>query len=338
MKKGTKEIAWTLAKAIHDPRCPAREVVSDPWLFRGIIELVKSQMQFIIVTGDEYRRVSTELYSIPENSWNYGPALPYDIHAHGMAIVEDEIFVIGGFLSGNVTRKMLSLKIPSTRVFNFESRWQRTTQLKIGRAHHGVATFDGNIFIIGGMNRHGMLNSVEKFLVRERNWVNSTPMSTRKCAMGVTVVEKKIFVIGGFGCNDGAADFLSTAEFFDTETKEWSELPPMKNKRAEFAISVIENRFIWVFGGYTDHYSRTTDSIEVFDVATNTWSLAPTKLTFPRFGMTAITIDHRIFILGGSESEYNGTKTVEVLDIDEMKWSTVSKMLFARMRYSAVGF
>ena len=86
----------------------------------------------------------------------------------------------------------------------------------------------------------------------------------------------------------------------------------METARSEMGITVIDDRFIRIFGGFNDD---DLDSIEIFDVEKNEWSTSSIKLTSPMSGMKVITVDHKIFIIGFQQ--------VEVLDVDKMKWSKV---------------
>jgi hypothetical protein len=99
-------------------------------------------------------------------------------------------------------------------------------------------------------------------------------------------------------------------------------------------ITVIDDRFIWIFGGLN---GGALDSIEIFDVEKNEWFTSSIKMTSPRFGMKAITADHKIFIIGGQGTS-GMMNVVEVLDIDEMKWPIGFSMKNVHLGHSAIGF
>jgi hypothetical protein len=100
----------------------------------------------------------------------------------------------------------------------------------------------------------------------------------------------------------------------------------MKTPRSRIGTAVIDDRFIWVFGGINGRGGLLDDSIEVFDAEKNEWSTPPIKLTSPRCGMKAITVDHRIFI------------TDEIFDTDKMTWYKAPEMILLRFGFSAVCF
>jgi N-acetylneuraminic acid mutarotase len=341
-KKQTKlnKIAIALAKAVVSLDSPACEVISNPWLFEAVMELVKSQIEFIMVAGG-FGDKTTQIYSISTNSWINGPNLPQNRYNHGMALVDGEIFIIGGWVNGDISNSVLSLTIPTTTsemdsTMMKTMKWKVVPNLKVGRRNPGIVVVDGKIFVIGGSDGFEYLKTIEVFSVKEGKWIDDDSqvppeMSTMRSSMGVSVIGKKIFVIGGYN----GIVYLSTVEVLDTETNKWSTLPSIKTARSMMGVTVIDDRFIWIFGGWDE--SGYLDSIEIFDVEKNEWLTSSIKLTSPRSGMTAITVDHKIFIIGGIEQNVP-LQIVEVLDIDEMKWSTISEMNTPRSWHSAIGF
>jgi hypothetical protein len=361
MKKKQSEpsaTAWTLAKAVHDLGCPAREVISNPWLFQDIMKLAfeKPRINFIMASGGGFKTSTTEIYSISTNSWINGPDLPQDRVNHGMTLVDvggrdgreshREVFIIGGGINPETSKSVISLTIPTTSEIDLTMmkamKWKVMPNLNVIRMGLRVGVVGGKIFVIGGCDGMDYLKTIEIFSVNEGKWIDSSSddhvdsqvppdMSTRRSSMGVAVIGKKIFVIGGFNRTDG---FLSTAEVLDTETNKWSTLPSMKIARSNMGITVIDDRFIWIFGGYNEH--EYLDSIEIFDVEKNEWLTSSTKLTSPRYGMKTIAVDHKIFVIGGYSAHENAD--VEVLDVDEMKWMMAAPMKEPRFRHSAIGF
>merc|ERR1712232_1548573 len=90
-------------------------------------------------------------------------------------------------------------------------------------------------------------------------------MTTEREGCAVVSVGKKIYVFGGY---DGRTR-LSSAEFYDTTSHEWTKLPDMKQKRSSFAATAVGNR-ICIVGGWDG--SNCLSSCEVFDIFTDTWS------------------------------------------------------------------
>jgi kelch-like protein 2/3 len=276
------KIATALAKAVVSPDSPAREVISNPWLFVDIMELVKPQIGFIMVSGG-FGVKTTQIYSVSTNSWINGPDLPDYRHSHEMALVGNEIFVIGGFTDHDASKSVISITIPDD-IDSFRlMKWKVMPNLNLERMTHGVGVVDGKIFVIGGFDGSRALKTVEVFSVKEGKWSAGPEMSTARKNMGVSVIGKKIYVIGGCNYHGG----LSSAEVLDTETNKWSTLPSMEIHRNEMGITVIDDRFIWIIGGWNGGDYGHLDSITIFDVEKNEWLAAPIKLPRPKFWLNS---------------------------------------------------
>jgi N-acetylneuraminic acid mutarotase len=338
------KVAWTLAKAIHDPGCPASEVIRNPWLFKEMVELMrKPQVEFIFMVGANFK---TEVYSIKTNSWKMGPELPCNRHAFGLALVDREIFIVGGWEDGYVSDRVDSLTMPMAGEIDSTTEWNiSVARLGEKRIDCAVGVVDGKIFVLGGWKEEDYSNAVEVLSAKRRDILSypfshrdhvdlsvSSSMSSERVHMGVAVIGKKIFVIGGYNLTDG---YLSRVEVLDTETNKWSTLPSMKTARSMMGIAVIDDRFIWIFGGWNGS-DRYLNSIEIIDVEKNEWLTSSIKLTSPRFATKAIAVDHKIFIIGGCGDLED--VAVEVLDIDEMKWTTLSSTDKTCRHHSAICF
>ena len=102
----------------------------------------------------------------------------------------------------------------------------------------------------------------------------------------VAVIDSKIYLIGGY---QGSV-FLASCEVFDIEANKWDFVSPMNGPRYQAGCAVL-NRKIYVCGGWSDG-GQALDSVESYDVMTDTWSFVAslptpsaarsTHLLFPR--------------------------------------------------------
>jgi hypothetical protein len=332
----TREIVKALAKAAFSPESPAHEAFSNVWLLRDIAETLKPQIKSIFAVGGDgfdcvqsFLSAKAEIFSIATNSWSEGPSV-YVNPEGSLALFDNNIFVVNGYKysddhSGDVFMMPIT---PSSEIL--DSR-DKMPVLECARGGSSVVVVGDKIFVLGGNSPlAGLLSEVKVLLVKERKWVDAPPMTIRKMHMGVTVIGKNIYVFGGF--TDHNPDcHLNAVEVFDTVTSKWFVLPSMKIARFNMGIATIDDRFIWILGGY-GHGGNKLDSIEVFDVERNEWSVPPIKMKYPDSITKAIASDHKIFIFG--EQKLHG----EVLDIDEMKWSSLPPMKTPRHNPHCVGF
>lgn len=342
-KRKSNEIVRALVKAAFSPESPACEAFSNMWLLRDVAEIVaKTQTGYVMIIGGFRGAIftpykTTRIFSIESNSWANGPDLPFDrCYPTGAAIVNDELFVVGYDRRLDMFKGGFSLKIPQGEPISPTATWKPMKTVEFDSCSPVIASSGERIFVSDTSYVPGTVDTLRMhaFSVTENCWSHDhlrSEMSSDRRHPGVITIKEKIFFIGGY--SDNVDNYLATADFINTETLVWSKLPSMSHPRYKMAIAQIDDRFIWVLGGY-NRTENTLDSIEVFDVEKNEWSEAPVKMPRPMIGAKAVAVDHRIFVF----DEY---ETVEVLDVDKMTWRTAFSSpgwTLSRCGFFAVGF
>ena len=67
------------------------------------------------------------------------------------------------------------------------------------------------------------------------------------------------------GGNEGDSNFLDSCEAYDIEKDEWCYVKSMRIKKINFSATVVNNQFIYTFGGYDG--DNALASIERYDIA-----------------------------------------------------------------------
>ncbi len=113
----------------------------------------------------------------------------------------------------------------------------------------------------------------------------------------------------------------------------WGERAPLLEPRSEMSIAELNGR-IYALGGYPAG-RIPSDVVQVYDVATDTWSYGP-PLPMPMHHTMAAVVDGRLFVIGG-EFEGAGTgrppvylDTVYELDAANGAWLPRASMPTAR--------
>ncbi len=163
-----------------------------------------------------------------------------------------------------------------------------------------------------------ILNHKENFLI---SFIPFAQMNKPRFSHGACNLRGKPYVYGG---HDGTST-LSCIEFFDIEfnifkyayeSDDRNTLSEMNVEREIFASCVIDDKYIYVFGGFNDIH---LDTIERFDVDTGKWDMLELKLNIPLQNSTACVLKKgEIALIGG----YNGTlqRVVEVLNYEKNVW------------------
>ncbi|TNV79176.1 hypothetical protein FGO68_gene1774 [Halteria grandinella] len=119
---------------------------------------------------------------------------------------------------------------------------------------------------------------------------------------------------------------LISKEFSKQKEKvKWTECAPMQESRSLFASTVIDDKFVYVYGGISKTEgdfkpSLAKNMIERFDVNTNKWSsfVVEGAPSLSAFGWTEGQFSHELFILGGTDG-FSMQTSLFKLDLKEEK-------------------
>ncbi|MHB1318960.1 MAG: Kelch repeat-containing protein [Anaerolineae bacterium] len=107
----------------------------------------------------------------------------------------------------------------------------------------------------------------------------------------------------------------------------WETVAPLPGSLLGASGAWAANRF-FVIGG--DIASGATSVVRIYNPATGVWTTGPNRKPTAVQDACAVTIDSRIFVVGGYRGEGTGTGVVEVLDTDTLTWTTDDPLPEAR--------
>ena len=117
---------------------------------------------------------------------------------------------------------------------------------------------------------------------------------SRKQFLRNKAIYPTIYIFGGDdGINDGSP--YSMVMHLAKNQEEWVGVEKMRRARSVFGSAVIRN-FLYCVGGFDGE--RAMDSAEVFDCATNTWSLLPPLLQ-RRCSCSCAVLRGQLYVIGG---------------------------------------
>ncbi|KAG6613252.1 kelch-like protein diablo [Phytophthora cinnamomi] len=185
------------------------------------------------------------------------------------------------------------------------------------------------IFVVGGFNNPGALNTVEYLDFHRGEWFPATPMATRRSYSGVAVPgDNKIYVMGG---TSSSSQHHKTMERYDPETNVWAPMPPMTHARSYLGAAVVGD-FIYAVGGFNGQAHLS--SVERFDLRKQQWEQIP-PLSTGRSGLAVVALNNLVYAIGGYDGRKH-LKSVEVFDPQTNQWSSIASMRYARNGPAAV--
>jgi N-acetylneuraminic acid mutarotase len=192
------------------------------------------------------------------------------------------------------------------------------------RSDLSSAVVNGKIYVMGGDYYGAPTNILEVYDPVTNLW--STPVTTgtftARDSHTSAVVNGKIYVMGGYDASSPNA--MTKLEVFDPATNTWSAPATTGTFTGRGGLSsAVVNGKIYVMGGSHSGLANTSNTLEVFDPATNSWSTPVTTGTFsPRSYFTSQVVNGKIYTMGGTNSSGIGVNTFEVFDPATNTWST----------------
>jgi N-acetylneuraminic acid mutarotase len=101
--------------------------------------------------------------------------------------------------------------------------------------------------------------------------------------------------------------WLAPPLLLHAETGSWSERADLLLRRSEISITENNGR-IYVMGGYPGE-RITSDQVQIYDSATDSWSLGP-PLPQPMHHTMAATVDGKVYVVGGEGGNPVGNQSI----------------------------
>ncbi|XP_041824665.1 kelch-like protein 40b [Melanotaenia boesemani] len=207
---------------------------------------------------------------------------------------ENQVFVAGGlfFDEQNKDEPLCSYFLQYDPV---SADWLGMPPLPSPRFLFGLAEAENSIFVLGGKELKEQECTLDSVLVYDRQsfkWGESESVPYPVYGHATVSHNDVVYVIGGKGENKSC---LKKMFAYDAKRFDWKELAPMQTARSLFGAAV-HNGKIYVAAGVTDN--GLTDSIEVYDIATNKWS---DFLPFPheRSSLNLVSLAGSLYGVGG---------------------------------------
>ena len=294
------------------------------------------------------------VYDPQANAWTAGAPLSIPRSRHTATLLTTgKVFVTGGLTTIPGQRNVVA----STAIYDpATNSWAAGTSMPQTRyLHTATELADHRILVAGGIGGPDLTgqSSVNQATAHVYDPVSATWAAVPDMSFyryGHTAVELptgKVLVAGGEGsavvggCGSSCAELLDSAELYDPATNTWTVLPDMDAPHAFATATLLDTGKVLVVGGDTGRFppffnDAPTRSAELFDPATNTWSLATSMGTARSEHVAGLLPDGRVLVAGGFDSGVGGVKTAELYDPISNNWSAAADMSTTRWFASAI--
>jgi hypothetical protein len=152
----------------------------------------------------------------------------------------------------------------------------------------------------------------------------------RHLFQGALGTDQKFYIVGG-QTTASTATAVPNVEAFDPASNTWTQRAPMQVGVGQVSVGGANGK-IFAAGGFIGG-SVVTSTLQIYDIATNTWSFGPSLPGIEEAG-AGVVLGNFFYVIGGDD--FNAVvATVYRLDLTTMTWSTRAPLPAGRSNTSA---
>lgn len=186
-------------------------------------------------------------------------------------------------------------------------------------AHYSAATMlpTGKVLVAGGFAAGGSTSTAALYDPVANTWTATGSMATPRSGHAATLLnDGRVLVTGG---DIGGTMGTASAEIYEPATGTWQSAGVMSEVRANHTSTLLPDGKVLVIGGYDRSGSlHFSDTAELYDPFTGTWSVLATRLAAGRaqHGATLLPGGAAILLASGVNSSGFVT-TAELFPVDD---------------------
>ncbi|MGQ0504376.1 MAG: Kelch repeat-containing protein [Myxococcaceae bacterium] len=259
--------------------------------------------------------------------WTAAPSLPADRAGASAVAFNNFLYVTGGEESGEARNTVLSARINTNGTLG---AWSTATSFTTTRKEHKSLVANGYLYVLGGQNSVGALNSVEYAPLNADGTLGAFATTTsfntpRSCFVSVTH-NGFVYVGGGFtgpNCFTNAAD-TNNVQYAPLNANgtlgPWNNTTPLPRSLNSLAAAV-HNGYLYTAGGYDETASTAVADVNAVafnaDGSLGTWRALtplPAALQWP---MLVPQNGFLYQIAGAPTGGGSGTSAVRMIAIND---------------------
>lgn len=195
--------------------------------------------------------------------------------------------------------------------------WNFRRDMPEAISHQAAAIHNGIIYLFGGYPRS---NAVYSYDPAANAFTRRADMPINAFGVHAHSIGDRIYVIASDQIN---GPFHPIYEY-DPNTDGWMQKSERPTTNGGFSSAVVEGK-IYIIGGYDDVAYATTNTVDIYDSATNSWTTGQSAPSWLTSEATTCAIDGKIYYMGGTDDALLGTyKSVKVYDPAQDSWTTAN--------------
>ncbi|XP_066285737.1 kelch-like protein 24 [Branchiostoma lanceolatum] len=251
----------------------------------------------VIVTGGHETLNQAWRYRPSLDSWTKLGCLRTGRFYHGMAVVQGQVYVVGG--SRPVQYPDSIERLPDVEVFNKRTnRWKKVAPLELAVSSFGIAACGGKIYVFGGSPyvydgddvRENETDALQVYDPLQNEWTYDSVLSLKMTSIQACTVGSKIYIVGGnLKCVLCFDPDIQIVTFMADRLFPWDQ-----------CSATVCGSEIYITGGRVHQYLTTANgtvrkvtnygSVQCYNVDKDTMVLSK-DLPEPLYGHCTVTID-----------------------------------------------
>ncbi len=245
------------------------------------------------------------------DSWQVLPDMPVGKWEPGVVVLDDKLYVFGGYTDGVVSSKRSEIFDPS------DNSWTLIQELPSAITHMNMVLDGRTVWFAGGFKdgyKGHTIAEVWSYDVDLDRYTAAPLLPEPRAGGGLAVVGGHLHYFGGLMADrdtDSGDHWMLDLEGWAQGSSTWTHAAPMPVPRNQFSTVVFDGR-IYAIGGQLHHDSVQLDQprTDIYDPATDTWTSGPNlpKGHSHAEGATFVH-DGNIYMVGGHTTPTGGTKS-----------------------------
>ncbi len=297
---------WTPAQDMNQPRVLHTATL----LTNGKVLVAGGQ-----TTNNVYLRTA-ELYDPDTNSWTPTGSMLYKRAYHTATLLPGgQVMVTGGIDPNGSVMDSVEIYDPNS------GTWSETDPLVYKRSNHtATLLLNGDVLVVGGLGNGSYLATAEIYQAATHLWVETYNLGAPRAFHTATLLSNgAVLIAGGYNSVAGGIVAFVGCQLY-TPGAGWAFTGSLIDARGDQTATLMADGRVLVAGGAfyftlpdTTKEMRPVSSSEIYDPASEEWTLAG-NLVSPRFyHAAALLLDGRVMVVGGKDRD-NVFDSAELFD------------------------
>ncbi len=237
----------------------------------------------------------------PQSVWKKLPAMPVPRWEAGTVVLDDKLYVFGGYAPGPKSIKRADVFDPKN------NRWKKLADLPSAITHMNAVLDGRSVWIAGGFKdgyKGHAIAEVYKYDIDKDAYTEAPSLPKPRAGGGLALVGRHLHYLGGLlpdRDTDSPDHWVLDLDAVAKGDAKWKNAAPLPAPRNQFGTVTLDGR-LYALGGQFHHDSGQDDQprVDIYDPKTDSWSRGP-QLPKPHShaeGSTFVS-GGRIFMMGG---------------------------------------